>query len=287
MDERANPLNGRLILGVCLVALGALWTLDNLDLMDADPILRWWAVVPIVIGLMKLSGFGMEKQPVFGLFLTIVGGLFVLGELDYVNVNLGIIWPLLFIFIGARIMMRAVRGAEPGGATTDGSDFVRSFAAMGGVTLRNDSQAFRGGELSAVMGGVQLDLDDARPADGRAVIDVFAVWGGIEIRVPEDWRVEVEATPLMGGVESNARLAPGVEPVGTLLVRGFVMMGGVEVKNTPLSEQKVGVVVRAGWDSNREARRRMRAERRSGEKGVTDVSHETQREAPPAPKDLQ
>lgn len=280
MDERANPLNGRLILGVCLVVLGALWTVDNLDLMDADPILRWWAVVPIAIGLMKLTGIGMEKQPAFGLFLTIVGGLFVLGEMDYVNVNLGIIWPLMFIFIGARIMMRAVRGQDPGGATSDASDFVRSFAVMGGITRRNESQAFRGGELTAVMGGVQLDLDDAKPADGRAVIDVFAVWGGIEIRVPDDWRVEVEATPLMGGVESNARLAPGVEPVGTLVVRGLVMMGGVEVKNTPLNDQKVGVVVRTGWRSDRASRRAARAE-----KGVISVPSEREREDPPAPKD--
>ena len=282
MDERANPLNGRLILGVCLMVLGALWTVDNLDLMDADPILRWWAVVPIAIGLMKLTGIGMEKQPVFGLFLTVVGGLFILGELDYVNVNLGIIWPLLFIFVGARIMMRAMRGEPLGSTTSDASDYVRSFAIMGGITRRNESQAFRGGELSAVMGGVQLDLDDAKPADGRAVIDVFAVWGGIEIRVPENWRVEVEATPLMGGVESNARLAPGVEPVGTLVVRGFVMMGGVEVKNTPLESMNAGVVVRTrrGRDGFK------RQEVRVG-KGVIEVTRSTEHEDPPAPKDPQ
>ena len=282
MDERANPLNGRLILGLCLVVLGALWTVDNLDLMDADPILRWWAVVPVAIGLMKLTGFGMEKQPAFGLFLTVVGGLFILGELDYVNVNLGIIWPLMFIFIGARIVMRAVRGHDPGGTTADASDFVRSFAVMGGITRRNESQAFRGGELTAVMGGVQLDLDEARPADGRAVIDVFAVWGGVEIRVPETWRVEMEATPLMGGVESSARLAPGVEPVGTLVVRGFVMMGGVEVKNTPLNEHNVGVVVR----SRRDRKSGGFMEVRAG-KGIIPVPREPQHEDPPAPKEPQ
>ena len=282
MDERANPLNGRLILGLSLMVLGALWTVDNLGLMDADPILHWWPVLPIAIGLMKLTGVGMEKQTAFGLFLTVVGGLFLLGQMDYVHVNLGIIWPLMFIFIGARLMMRAMRGHEAGGATADASDYVRSFAIMGGITRRNESQAFRGGELSAVMGGVQLDLDDARPADGRAVIDVFAVWGGIEIRVPENWRVEVEATPLMGGVESTARLAPGVEPVGTLLVRGFVMMGGVEVKNTPLSEHNVGVIVR----SRRDRKSGGFMEVRAG-KGIIPVPREPEREDPPAPKDPQ
>jgi len=282
MDERANPLNGRLILGLCLIVLGALWTVDNLGLMNAGPILHWWPVVPILIGLMKLTGIGMEKQPAFGLFLTVVGCLFMLGQLDVVNVNLGIVWPVAFIFIGARLMMRAYRGEPLGSTTADASDYVRSFAIMGGITRRNDSQAFRGGELSAVMGGVQLDLDGARPADGRAVIDVFAVWGGVEIRVPENWRVEIEATPLMGGVESTARLAPGVEPTGTLVVRGFVMMGGLEVKNSPLSEQKVGVVVRTMREGNRTTRKEVRVE-----KGIITVTRESKLDDPPAPKDPQ
>ena len=138
----------------------------------------------------------------------------------------------------------------------DSGEYVRSFAAMGAVTRRNDSPNFRGGELSAVMGGVDLDLEGARPADGRAVIDVFAIWGGIEIRVPDDWRVEVEATPVMAGIESNARLAPGVEPVGTLVVRGFVMMGGVEIKNTSRKDDRDGIRVRVRAGT-----------RRSGESG--------------------
>lgn len=247
MEERANPLSGRLIVGIALMALGALWTLDNLDLMNAGPIVRWWPVVPIAIGLMKLTGFGMEKQTAFGAFLTIAGGLFLLDQFDLVRVNLGIIWPLLFIFLGVQITMRALRGssaAGPAPGQPDADDYVRSFAVMGGITRRNESQAFRGGELTAVMGGVELDLTDATPAGGRAVVDVFAMWGGIDIRVPDDWRVEVEATPIMAGIESSARLAPGVDAAGTLVVRGFVMMGGVEIKNGPLGDKQSGVIVR-------------------------------------------
>lgn len=259
MDERANPLSGRLIIGLALMALGVLWTLDNLGLAQAGVLLHWWPVIPLLVGLMKLTGIGMEKQAPFGAFLTIIGGLLLLDTLNVVNVGFGLVWPLFIIFLGVQITMRTMRSRDSGpvdsNAPVDDDDFVRSFAAMGGVARRNESQAFRGGELSAVMGGIQLDLGNAKPAGGRAVIDVLAIWGGIEIRVPEDWRVEVEATPVMGGVESNARLAPGVEPVGTLVVRGFVMMGGVEIKNTPLKDMEAGFVVRTG-----EFRRRRRGE---------------------------
>lgn len=253
MDERANPLSGRLIVGVALMVLGALWTLDNLGIIaDADRIIRWWPVLPLAFGIMKLTGFGTDKQAPFGVFLIVAGGLFLLGELDVADVNFSIIWPLFFIFLGVHLTMRALRGAPPPGPAgeVDSGEYVRSFAVMGAITRRNDSPSFRGGELSAVMGGVDLDLDRARPADGRAVIDVFAVWGGIEIRVPDDWRVEIEATPVMAGIESNARLAPGVEPVGTLVIRGFVMMGGVEIKNTRPGDHPRGartsVVVQTG-----------------------------------------
>jgi len=255
MEARANPLSGRLIVGIALMALGALWTLDNLDLLNADPIVRWWPLVPLAIGLMKLTGVGMEKQVPFGAFLAIAGGLFLLGEFDLVRVNLGIVWPLLFIFIGVQVTMRAMggsRAAGPAPGQPDADDYVRSFAVMGGITRRNESQAFRGGELTAVMGGVELDLTNAVPAGGRAVVDVFAIWGGIDIRVPDDWRVEIEATPVMAGVESSARLAPGLAAAGTLVVRGFVMMGGVDIKNGPLGEKRMGVVVRTGRRSGAE-----------------------------------
>ena len=47
------------------------------------------------------------------------------------------------------------------------------------------------------MGGCEIDLRQAA-IDGEAVIDVFAIWGGIEIRVPEDWTVVGRVTPAHG-----------------------------------------------------------------------------------------
>jgi predicted membrane protein len=79
------------------------------------------------------------------------------------------------------------------------------------------------------MGGCEIDLRQAQ-INGEAAIDVFAMWGGIEIRVPEDWTVISRVTPLMGGFEDKTRPLQGA---GThrLVVRGFILMAGVEVKN--------------------------------------------------------
>ena len=81
--------------------------------------------------------------------------------------------------------------------------------------------------------GCEIDLRQASIAPGtEAVIDVFAFWGGIEIKVPEDWTVVTRAVPLMGGVEDKTHVPqplPAVEK--RLVISGIVVMGGVVVKN--------------------------------------------------------
>ena len=80
------------------------------------------------------------------------------------------------------------------------------------------------------MGGCEIDLRQASIEPGtEAVIDVFALWGGIEIKVPDDWTVVTRVTPLMGGVEDKTRVPQTTDK--RLVVNGFVVMGGVVVKN--------------------------------------------------------
>jgi hypothetical protein len=54
--------------------------------------------------------------------------------------------------------------------------------------------------------------------------------GGFEIIVPETWSVSLEVTPFMGGVEDKARTSTNPS-APRLVVRGFVMMSSVEIKN--------------------------------------------------------
>ena len=103
------------------------------------------------------------------------------------------------------------------------------MAVLGGVNRGNNSRAFRGGDLTAVMGGCEIDLRQAA-IEGEAVIDVFAMWGGIEIRVPENWSVVGRVTPILGGYEDKTR-PPRDAGTQRLIVRGMVIMGGVEIKN--------------------------------------------------------
>jgi predicted membrane protein len=116
----------------------------------------------------------------------------------------------------------------------DPSGSVTLFAVMGEAKRASNDKPFRGGEMTAFMGGCVLDLRQATILPGeQAVINVLAVMGGHEIWVPPGWAVASDLVPVLGGVDDK-RLPP-LEPLPDtaprLRLRGLVLMGGVVIKH--------------------------------------------------------
>lgn len=122
------------------------------------------------------------------------------------------------------------RPASPGGSGRSMDNTVNLFVVMGGVSRRLSTQDFRGGSAVAIMGGCKIDLRDASIGKGDAVINVLAVWGGVEIKVPEGWVIVPHVFPFMGGFDDRTRTVASFAPK-RLIVRGLAMMGGVEVRH--------------------------------------------------------
>jgi len=101
-------------------------------------------------------------------------------------------------------------------------------AILGGVERRITTPDFRGGEITAVMGGCALDLRESSILK-EAVLNVFTIWGGINIKVPPDWTVVLNGTPVMGGFSEKTISAPNGDK--RLVITGYAVMGGVEVRN--------------------------------------------------------
>ncbi len=218
----------QLILGLVIVTVGLLLTLDRLGIVDAESYLRFWPAGLIAIGLGKLwQCRGSNSGLLGGAVLTGAGAWLLLDEFDLVRRSFWDLWPLALVALGASLVWRAFAGRRP--APNDGNSIVSAVAVLSGVNRGNNSTTFRGGDLTAIMGGCEIDLRQAQ-INGEAVIDVFAMWGGIEIRVPEDWTVISQVTPLMGGFDDKTRPPHGVS-AHRLIVRGFILMAGIEVKN--------------------------------------------------------
>ena len=221
-------LTGQLITGLFLAALGILFTLDNLDILEARDFLRYWPVIFIVVGISQVAQARSPAGTIGGSIWILIGGV-MLGERLELLSNVFRFWPLLLIFVGGYVVWQSMNRREaPAG---DRANRLSAIAVLGGVDRRVVASSFVGGDVTAFMGGGKLDLREATLAPGtEAVVDVTTVMGGFEIKVPETWNVIVDIVPFMGGYEDKTR-QPADPAAPRLRIRGFVMMGGVEIRN--------------------------------------------------------
>ena len=125
--------------------------------------------------------------------------------------------------------------AEPGSTAvaspTDVAPSRSILAVMGGAVRRGVWPVPRRLNVFALMGGVELDLREAVLAPGTHEIQIVTIMGGATVKVPPHVRVEVDGMAIMGGFDDQLHVPEGTEPVQTtILIRGFALMGGVEVK---------------------------------------------------------
>ena len=64
----------RLVFGLMVIAFGVIFLLDEFGIMDAGSVLRYWAVIPLGYGLMRLTGLWCRKHLVSGMVFTLIGG---------------------------------------------------------------------------------------------------------------------------------------------------------------------------------------------------------------------
>lgn len=237
----------RLIVGVFIILLGGSLLADNLGWFDARHVLRsLWPLALVAVGVAMIRNPQHRRSRGWGWVLITVGIWIFLDKIGWVHVSLGqLILPGILLFVGGVLVFRSLTGAPispdtvktasataTNGAQTphDHAEYVRSFAMLSGCELRPVSRPFRGADLSTVMGGIKLDLASARMDGDTAVIEIFAFWGGIEIFVPPDWTVTSEVTTLLAGFIDKRR-PTSVAPTRTLVIKGMVVMSGVEIKN--------------------------------------------------------
>jgi predicted membrane protein len=227
-----NPA-AQVVVGLAVIAVGLMFLLDNLGWLDLDMGVQFWPVVLVVAGVLKIMGARSTKGNIIGAALLAAGVLLLLKGLGILAIGWNVLAPVAMIgaglFVVARSTMLRHAGAGHARPVKDaGDDAVFATAVLGVYKRRITSQQFAGGEITAIMGGCELDLRDAALA-GDAVVNVFALMGGIAIQVPADWSVQLEGAPILGGIE-DATLRPK-DGAKRLVVRGYAIMGGVEIRN--------------------------------------------------------
>ena len=237
-----NQQKNRVVLGTIIVVFGVLSLIDNLHIFGMVDIFSFWPTVFILIGIVKILQTQNRSSYVIGVIFIALGGLLTLEHLGFLYFRARDLWPLLLIGAGVLVISKGwvekeirthinngvfnTRAANNG--PTDNTNTLNIVAVMSGNNMRKDTQDFRGGEVTAVMGGVDIDLRQAS-IQNEAVLNVFATWGGIVLKVPADWTVVSNAIPILGGVDD--RTVPPAVTTKRLVIEGYVVMGGVEIKN--------------------------------------------------------
>jgi predicted membrane protein len=103
-------------------------------------------------------------------------------------------------------------------------------AVLSGRDVRFDNEVFHGAVLSAVLGGIEMDLRNAIIRE-NVVIEAKTVLGGIDIFVPNYVRVVVNCTPILGGVDNRTITPYGAdEKTITIYLNATCVLGGIDVK---------------------------------------------------------
>jgi hypothetical protein len=218
---------GRAFVGGVLVVVGSLFVAETAGSLDAtDVIARWWPGAVIALGLFVALDRGRFGA---GPAWLVVGGAVLLtltsGAVD--DDGWRYVWPTALILAGVLIIFgwgrRAMR-AVPDLETVDGAAIVSA------VRVATRSQHFRRASLTAVLGGVTLDLAEASAPEG-AVVDATAILGSVTILVPRGWLVEVRGIPILGGWDDTTDRTAAGSGASRLEVRALVALGGLEVKH--------------------------------------------------------
>lgn len=231
-QDRNSGTDRRVWLGGALIVIGALFFLSSFDFIHFNfgRILFSWQFIMLVIGLFILVN---SNKKVLGGILAGIGGLFLIPKL-FPQVHFGgeIFWAIVLISLGVYIIAHHRKNGDDIDDQTLKKDYVDDVAIFGGGTKIFSSDNFKGGNITAVFGGSDINLTACKLAPGNNTIDVLAIFGGSTIIVPHDWNIVVNVTSILGGFSNKSVKNPSVvtDNSKTLIIKGLVIFGGGEIK---------------------------------------------------------
>lgn len=242
MKDTNTPGGGsfaRYAFAALLICLGFMLLLRNTDVISYyrfGQIVSWQSLL-MVLGVVAL----ITRRFILGAVLICVGAYFSPLLTWFWPHDVGrYLWPLLIMVVGVAILIRPRRKAEyaepeAGGTIPEGwskanggkVDINASFAGVRQIVV---GPVFEGGAAKASFAGVCIDLRRTSLVAGETYLDLDFNMSGLELLVPSHWNVENRCNMTASAV--NDKRGHEANPLSpTLVLRGRVALGGVEVKS--------------------------------------------------------
>ena len=226
--------NNRAIIGVILVLVGLFLVMRNTGIFPdfIEHIVFSWPMLLVAIGLVMTLG---ASEKTSGVIVMAVGGFFLIPMIFRETFHAyNMFWPSIFIIVGVIFIFSKRKGWNSvTSAGISGNDYIDYVNIFSGGERQIVSENFRGGKVTAIFGGTELDLTKAKLAPGRNELEIACIFGGATFIVPDDWFIIIEVTPVLGGFNDSRKLSPGrtVDPGKQLVIKGAVVFGGGEIKS--------------------------------------------------------
>ncbi|RTL58920.1 MAG: hypothetical protein EKK37_11420 [Sphingobacteriales bacterium] len=260
--RRQNP-NSHLWLGAILIVVG-IAAIAKSAFFDLPYWLFTWPMILILIGL--FSGIKHNFSNNAWWILMLIGGYFLSDEISPGLVEKQYFWPVGIIIVGIVMILKPRRKwddwskwdndhPKTGASSTTGTppqpaasatadpntgnaqsqstsmeDYLDTAAVFGGIKKSVYSKNFRGGKVTCVFGGGEINLSQA-DFTGTAVLELNAIFGGCTLVIPSNWQLKINTTPFFGGIDDKRQQPNVISYDKTLIITGGVVFGGVEIKS--------------------------------------------------------
>ena len=177
-----------LVFGIIIVVVGVTLLLDQMNLIDANRIFRFWPLLLIAWGVSTLLSCQGSGRRFWGGFLILLGIALQLQELGYRRVRMETLWPLFIIGVGVLLVIQAFskggdsrlnkwksKQFETGHQFNDAGSHVTCTSIFGGGEHQVSSRNFQTGEMTSIFGGGEIDFSQAEIDGDQAVLEATMI----------------------------------------------------------------------------------------------------------------
>ena len=219
-----------LIWGLIFLLVGLLLVLDRLNILEFNIFFKgWWTlfiIIPSLVGLIN------EREKTGNLIGLIIGICLLLVMQDVISFDLllKLFFPIIFILIGLSLIFKDRISKK---IQKEVKHIKKKNIKMNeyNAIFSSESLNFNGNsvfnmELSAIFGGLKLDLRDAKiPND--LLIETSSIFGNIEIILPDDVCVKTTGTNIFGGVTNKYEINNSKK---VIYIENLCLFGGLDIK---------------------------------------------------------
>jgi lia operon protein LiaF len=161
--------------GLILIAIGALFLLQNFDFLDAGEIISdFWPLILVAFGIKMLMDHrrgDREEEVIF------------------------------------------TSQPEPDSKSSgDFSDRITQSNVFGDMNLRFKSSSFQGGTVSNVFGDIHVDLTSVIPAEPEGKLYINGIFGDIVVHLPQGVALKLRANVIAGDLNARNNRRDGLFP---------------------------------------------------------------------------